>query len=173
MKRFIIILSLLFVIVLFVKGTEGRFRIPGLSKNVKESAKKVNPKDQIENVKQSAKNVNPKDQLKNAASSKLGKNSTTKGTNGKSEWSKCSKTCGTGVQYRTHGVLSVKLTRKCSTRPCANKFLDFFSWWSSWGPCSVTCGSGHKSRSRKCMIPNTCNKREEMQSCKSNPCKNI
>lgn len=80
------------------------------------------------------------------------------------DWSDCSKKCGTGEQKRTRKVITHPLhggdacptpleeTRDCNTQPCPVNCLP--SEWSDWGPClgddnnEITCGSGISTRTR-------------------------
>ena len=70
-----------------------------------------------------------------------------------SEWSNCSKTCGSGERKRTRncqqncdGVSSYDLLE---TKTC-NDFICQFTMWSEWSNCSLTCGSGERTRTRNC-----------------------
>ena len=75
-----------------------------------------------------------------------------------SEWSSCTKTCGTGFHTRKRtastataagGAACPLLTdvRQCATGPCP--FHCVVSAWSSWAACSQSCGTGGtQSRTR-------------------------
>ncbi|XP_067016400.1 SCO-spondin-like isoform X2 [Acropora muricata] len=80
------------------------------------------------------------------------------------KWFKCSKTCGTGLQYRKrtctrpppgyggkYCVGSDKQTRKCNTKPC--RADGGWSPWGRWCKCSKTCGTGSQYRKRTCTRP--------------------
>ena len=81
-----------------------------------------------------------------------------------SEWSKCSKSCGKGVQERTRTIVKAaqnggkacsgpnKEKNPCNDRACPGKnFISVNCRWSSWkwGPCSKSCGYGVKYGSRR------------------------
>ncbi|XP_025423198.1 A disintegrin and metalloproteinase with thrombospondin motifs 9-like isoform X2 [Sipha flava] len=106
------------------------------------------------------------------------------------EWTPCSKTCGSGVQYReAHCVNdngesmeesscndSEKIVlRTCGTEKCPQ--------WSvgEWSSCSVTCGEGHMERLVSCRMENGrvlaseycgTNMPATKESCKMKPCPN-
>ncbi|CAD7963451.1 unnamed protein product [Amoebophrya sp. A25] len=87
-----------------------------------------------------------------------------------SDWSKCSSTCGNGLQTRKREYRSSRTDGRCwfapnhklmviedhepllETRscnedsPCIDQCL--LSDWSVWSECSTTCGAGQKSRQR-------------------------
>ncbi|XP_068740870.1 A disintegrin and metalloproteinase with thrombospondin motifs adt-1-like isoform X2 [Montipora capricornis] len=80
------------------------------------------------------------------------------------KWYKCSKTCGTGSQYRTRTctrpppgyggkrcVGSDKETRACNTRHCP--IGGGWSDWTIWNKCSRTCGNGKQTSKRYCNNP--------------------
>ena len=81
-----------------------------------------------------------------------------------SEWSKCSKSCGKGVQERTRTIVKAaqnggkacsgpnKEKNPCNNRACPGKnFISVNCRWSSWkwGRCSKSCGYGVKYGSRR------------------------
>ncbi|XP_062521147.1 mucin-like protein [Corticium candelabrum] len=79
-------------------------------------------------------------------------------------WTKCSKLCGGGVQYRErkcdNPAVNSKLNycpgvdkeeRLCNnqTCPCDGDFGN----WGPWTPCTASCGVGNKRRFRFCVNP--------------------
>ncbi|KAL9970174.1 hypothetical protein ACROYT_G022504 [Oculina patagonica] len=85
-----------------------------------------------------------------------------------SEWSKCSATCGGGVQWQSRtctkpkpegdgktckeqGLGPAKQSRQCNNQPCG---IDGgYTGWSEWSKCSATCGGGVKWQTRTCTKP--------------------
>merc|ERR1719494_582971 len=83
-----------------------------------------------------------------------------------SAWTKCTKTCGGGIQERArtctdpapaHGgsdctnLGSERESQKCETQACP---VDGgYSGWSDWSECSKECGEGEEKRSRTCTVP--------------------
>ena len=76
-------------------------------------------------------------------------------------WSTCTKSCGTGAQFRmkaltepinggkecpTRKHASVYETRPCNAHLCPVDCV--VSGWAEWGTCSVECGPGIKARTR-------------------------
>ncbi|XP_066915335.1 uncharacterized protein [Clytia hemisphaerica] len=101
----------------------------------------------------------------------------------------CSVTCGEGVQKYTRDCLDGEgnaidevschelydgygfkgnLTGKCSFNfTCTDPVTD----WTEWSTCTTTCGGGQTKRTRKCIIPGSCNHLlEEHQLCNEDPC---
>merc|ERR1719309_1791426 len=81
-----------------------------------------------------------------------------------SEWSGCSRTCGTG--QRSQARLCNNPTPSGGGKPCIGEYKRFepcnkqfcpvdggFGPWTVWGVCSKSCGSGNQDRSRKCNNP--------------------
>ncbi|XP_067056574.1 coadhesin-like isoform X2 [Acropora muricata] len=79
-------------------------------------------------------------------------------------WSRCSKTCGTGLytRYRactaprpSYGgkscVGSSRQQQSCYNSPCV--VPGGWSSWGAWGSCSRTCGTGNQNRHRSCTAP--------------------
>ena len=77
-------------------------------------------------------------------------------------WSRCSKTCGGGTQYRTRTCVGQQNggkqcdgestdERDCNSQNCPVN--GYWLNWSTWGTCSKTCGGGTKTRSRDCTQP--------------------
>ncbi|PAA54099.1 hypothetical protein BOX15_Mlig015709g1 [Macrostomum lignano] len=108
-----------------------------------------------------------------------------------SEWSTfsgCSRSCGSGKQWRGRQCASpvpqfggldcpggANETRECNTNPCP---VDGgWSAWSAFADCSVTCGNGSHSRQRSCSSPepqfgglNCSGKAVEFGNCNPRPC---
>jgi hypothetical protein len=73
-------------------------------------------------------------------------------------WSKCTKTCGSGMQTRTRTVtkapvhggskcVGLKASRNCNTFTCPADCT--VGAWSKWSACTRTCGAGVQQRTRK------------------------
>ena len=85
-----------------------------------------------------------------------------------SEWTDCSKSCGTGEKSRKRSLLSTNAT--CNLTLSEKEFCNIqccpvdgkWSPWSTWSNCSATCGTGLQKRSRVCNYPSP--------SCIGNPC---
>ncbi|XP_055329397.1 SCO-spondin-like [Paramacrobiotus metropolitanus] len=82
-----------------------------------------------------------------------------------SEWSSCSKPCGTGYGYRNrtfaddlpvNGEFCTKPAfevAQCNRKKCGlREKTEFAGDWSSWSSCSRSCGGGIQMRRRQCMI---------------------
>ena len=99
-------------------------------------------------------------------------------------WSKCSKTCGGGFQFRlrqvtrhaAHGGFACPLltqAQKCNSEPCAVDCLQ--SAWEPWSSCSATCGGGVRARKRP-TLRNTahggraCGAAEQREPCNAASC---
>jgi len=81
-----------------------------------------------------------------------------------SEWSGCSRSCGTGSRSQTRNCDNpapvnggqtcqgdYRATESCNTHFCP---VDGgFGPWTVWGSCSATCGGGSNSRTRQCDSP--------------------
>jgi semaphorin 5 len=73
-----------------------------------------------------------------------GGSSRTPYSNSWSEWSKCSRECGSGYQVRIRSNGLSVVERPCNTRPCTGS-------WSCWSEWSVGCDHrGKKTRTREC-----------------------
>ncbi|XP_034312530.2 SCO-spondin isoform X1 [Magallana gigas] len=79
-----------------------------------------------------------------------------------SNWTECSKTCGTGIQSRNRTcdgpyhngqecMGNYSDSQECNTHHCPVDGV--FMEWSTWTDCSLSCGSGKQSRSRICVGP--------------------
>jgi hypothetical protein len=83
------------------------------------------------------------------------------------KWETCSKTCGTGIQYRRRAVTRpmqnggvpckeraydthVTDSRKCGEDECPRHCK--VSAWGKFGACDKTCGGGQAKRSRKVLV---------------------
>lgn len=77
-----------------------------------------------------------------------------------SEWTACTKTCGSGTRTRSREVTAaedaaacgcLKEAETCNVDDCS---VDCeMSSWSDWTACSTDCGSGTTTRSRKVITP--------------------
>lgn len=72
-------------------------------------------------------------------------------------WSECTKSCGTGSQWHSRGVVvatrfggkpcpALRVSRTCNAQACPINCE--VTGWGSYGACSKTCGSGVHTRSR-------------------------
>ncbi|XP_076454393.1 semaphorin-5A-like [Babylonia areolata] len=69
------------------------------------------------------------------------------------QWSVCSKSCGSGMQTRTRKYGSITFTDSigCSFKICPVN--GSWSQWGMWGECSKGCGVGQRQRHRDCTNP--------------------
>jgi hypothetical protein len=101
------------------------------------------------------------------------------------DWTRCSKTCGGGVQFRTRVMMKrayfggkcgqTKVARKCSHKACPINCK--LTPWSPWSKCSKTCGTGVTGRTRSVLVlPSKtgaqCEQASEAKYCKAGPCPN-
>ena len=74
-----------------------------------------------------------------------------------SQWTPCSKTCGTGTQLRTRSITQQKQyggkdcpplseSQPCNTQSCPQDCT--FSAWTPWSQCTKACGTGQMVRTR-------------------------
>eukprot|EP01006_Ploeotia_vitrea_P001070 TRINITY_DN104148_c0_g1_i1.p1 TRINITY_DN104148_c0_g1~~TRINITY_DN104148_c0_g1_i1.p1 ORF type:complete len:800 (+),score=38.93 TRINITY_DN104148_c0_g1_i1:65-2464(+) len=78
------------------------------------------------------------------------------------DWSSCSKSCGSGTSIRTRPVLrvtghrpncpSIKESQDCNTMPCDLTVDCVVSGWSKWDQCTVSCGGGTHTQTRTITI---------------------
>lgn len=104
-----------------------------------------------------------------------------------SDWTTCTKTCGTGSQRRARTITreptlggqacpDMTEAKNCGTDACVqNEATCLLSDWSKWGACSVTCGGGTHERTRKIkQHPSDnapkCSALEEMGNCNMQMC---
>ncbi|XP_077986556.1 ADAMTS-like protein 2 [Glandiceps talaboti] len=107
-----------------------------------------------------------------------------------SKWSRCSVTCGQGLQYRAvrcwrmmaEGLDSSVANSQCdsgekpeTTRQCQSPECGALWQTSDWGQCSRKCGGGYRTREVRCSVPgSTSCKREDKpnyrQRCNEVPC---
>ncbi|XP_067943256.1 uncharacterized protein [Watersipora subatra] len=65
-------------------------------------------------------------------------------------WSRCSVSCGSGIQYRAN-TKGRKLSRTCQGQTSCDSALAHWQNWQAWGACTVTCGLGVRVKSRICL----------------------
>lgn len=102
-----------------------------------------------------------------------------------SEWTDCSKPCGSGIRTRSRDIKfaapgtdsgtcgCLKEAETCNVKPCTT--IDCtFSTWSDWTECTKSCGSGLRSRTRKVTKAaekdGTCGCTREADVCSVDPC---
>jgi hypothetical protein len=63
-----------------------------------------------------------------------------------SDWSSCSKKCGSGTKTRTNtcALVTTDLSKSCNTQGCCSSTTTD---WDDWGSCNVSCGDGKQYRS--------------------------
>eukprot|EP01004_Peranema_trichophorum_P007321 NODE_60_length_4100_cov_55.328640_g50_i0.p1 GENE.NODE_60_length_4100_cov_55.328640_g50_i0~~NODE_60_length_4100_cov_55.328640_g50_i0.p1 ORF type:complete len:1365 (-),score=567.13 NODE_60_length_4100_cov_55.328640_g50_i0:5-3496(-) len=101
-----------------------------------------------------------------------------------SEWSTCTKSCGSGLTQRTReittqpnfGAKACDATvevNSCNTNECP---VDCeMAEWSSWSSCSQLCGSGTQTRTRAVLVPSAnggleCAETSKVLVCNTKPC---
>eukprot|EP00656_Telonema_subtile_P054704 TRINITY_DN8238_c0_g1_i1.p1 TRINITY_DN8238_c0_g1~~TRINITY_DN8238_c0_g1_i1.p1 ORF type:complete len:539 (+),score=107.56 TRINITY_DN8238_c0_g1_i1:120-1736(+) len=104
-----------------------------------------------------------------------------------SNWTACTKPCGTGESERHRGVLrqpelggrgcgQMTESRACNTQICAKPAVNCLEGpWGSWSMCSATCGGGESSRLRAIMraaenAGARCGELEETRECNTQRC---
>uniref|UniRef100_A0A9J2PGQ4 Uncharacterized protein n=1 Tax=Ascaris lumbricoides TaxID=6252 RepID=A0A9J2PGQ4_ASCLU len=102
------------------------------------------------------------------------------------EWSRCSTSCGPGIQTRNRYCTKILkfFSRRCSDGNCFGSGVEQqfcnekpclsssgqWSGWSSWGSCSVSCGSGVKRRTRHCQYGNCPGSHKDSAMCNQGSC---
>ena len=76
-----------------------------------------------------------------------------------SEWTPCSKTCGSGERSRKRECQDK--SRDGNNNPCKSALFEreicnpescpVYTEWSEWSQCTVTCGGGSQERKRACV----------------------
>ncbi len=98
-----------------------------------------------------------------------------------SDWSSCSKKCGTGTQSRTYNNVdkytnklcqsNVKESQNCNTMSCCSS--KSITSYSGWGGCSKTCGGGTQTRTgyyTSNYDGSSCGTTTESRSCNTQSC---
>jgi len=101
-----------------------------------------------------------------------------------SNWSSCTKACGSGTQTRTRSVIKPAVaggkecsvlneTQTCNTQSCSKDCQ--VSEWSDWSACTKTCGGGTRIRTRVVNTPATnggkeCPALNETEVCNTQAC---
>ncbi|KAL3087684.1 hypothetical protein niasHS_008662 [Heterodera schachtii] len=94
------------------------------------------------------------------------------------EWSPCSKSCGTGGtqtrkrECRYAGVLSDECTGAAKDEKQCKQLEACPSWaeWGEWSDCTANCGHGQQSRVRKCLGHGCAGNEKEVRSCQKATC---
>ena len=78
------------------------------------------------------------------------------------DWTPCSKTCGSGERKRMRECNGDSSSRD-KNNPCKSILHEreicnptkcpVYTEWTEWSSCSVTCGGGNQERSRVCIQP--------------------
>lgn len=94
------------------------------------------------------------------------------GANFYSEWTTCSKSCGTGTQTRTNtcAIITEGLQQSCNTQDCCS---DSTTSYGSWSSCDKKCGTGSKSRTVTVTSNydgSVCSTTTETESCNTQSC---
>eukprot|EP01006_Ploeotia_vitrea_P040132 TRINITY_DN66404_c3_g4_i3.p1 TRINITY_DN66404_c3_g4~~TRINITY_DN66404_c3_g4_i3.p1 ORF type:complete len:2189 (-),score=999.16 TRINITY_DN66404_c3_g4_i3:889-6498(-) len=101
-----------------------------------------------------------------------------------SVWSRCSKSCGGGIQTRSRTVVVAEADggtkcqthqeeAKCNPRPCEQSCI--VSEWGEWSECDSECGEGHQIRFRRMLQDSQnggapCKHLNESRTCMNAPC---
>ncbi|KAL9971012.1 hypothetical protein ACROYT_G023488 [Oculina patagonica] len=78
-----------------------------------------------------------------------------------SDWNECTRTCGSGIQFRKRVCIHPKgelfcLGEKVQSRLCNSHHCPVngnYTDWTGWTSCSTTCGVGVRTRNRTCSNP--------------------
>ncbi|XP_074627228.1 uncharacterized protein LOC141885237 isoform X4 [Acropora palmata] len=78
-----------------------------------------------------------------------------------SDWTQCTRSCGSGLQFRKRVCVHPKGNRFClgekeQSRLCNSHHCPVngnYTDWSKWTSCSTTCGVGVRTRNRTCTSP--------------------
>ena len=92
--------------------------------------------------------------------------------NSYSDWSACTKSCGTGTRTRTNtcAIVTEGLKENCNTQDCCS---DSTTSYGSWSSCSKECGTGTRSRTvtvKSNYTGEVCSTSTEKENCNTQTC---